>query len=95
MTKHAALTLGVLLQMAVPACAGQRTPSGTTDDEPRVVNVLCNSTVGHDTGACQPRAERKCGGKARLLGVVSSVEMTGRPTGRLYMITARYQCIDA
>lgn len=84
----------LLLPSLSTACAGQSgAPEPMTGR--RTVNVMCNSTVTHDTGACQPRAEKECGGKARLAGVISSIEMTGRPTGRLYTITARYECDDA
>ena len=80
-----------LLPLVAGACASEaNTPVDRGSS--RVVTVMCNSTVSNDTGACGPRAEEKCGGKVRLLGVVSSVEMTGRPTGRLYTITARYAC---
>lgn len=54
--------------------------------------MMCKSTVSGDTYACQAKANDACGRQARLLGVISSVEMTGRRSGRLYTITARYSC---
>jgi hypothetical protein len=91
MINMAGRVVTLLLAPVAGACAGQA--NATVDqDSSRIVTVMCNSTVGNDTGACGPRAEEKCDGKARLLGVVSSVEMTCRPTGRLYTITARYEC---
>lgn len=91
MARRLLFASALLLQLLPVACAGQ---AGVPDAENgrRTVDVMCNSTVSHDTGACKPRAEEKCGGRTRLAGVVSSVEMTGRPTGRLYTITARYEC---
>lgn len=94
MINMAGRVVALLLALVAGACAGQANVP-VDQESSRIVTVMCNSTVGNDTGACGPRAEEKCGGKARLLGVVSSVEMTGRPTGRLYTITARYECMNA
>lgn len=92
MPKRVMLVLGLLLPSASPGCAGQTHPA---PDKSRAVTVLCNSTVGYDTGACQLRANEACGHGARLAGIISNVEMTGRPTGHLYTITARYECEGA
>lgn len=81
----------VSLNLVSSACAIGASASGD-DVGPKIASVMCNSTVSNDTGACGPRAEEKCGGKARLAGVISSVEMTGRASGKLYTITARYEC---
>lgn len=91
MINVAGRALALLLVPVTGASAGQAN-APADQDHSRTVTVMCNSTVGNDTGACAPRAEEKCAGEARLLGVVSNVEMTGRPTGRLYTITARYEC---
>ena len=90
MPSHTRHVLGLLLLSTSTGCATQAHSSspGTA----RAVTVMCNSTVNHDTGFCQGPANESCGGRARLAGVISSVEMTGRQTGQLYTITARYEC---
>ncbi|MGF7151555.1 hypothetical protein FHS96_005221 [Sphingomonas zeicaulis] len=94
MISIAARAVALMLTPVAGACAGQAN-APVAQHRSRIVTVMCNSTVSNDTGACAPRAEEKCDGKARLLGIVSNVEITGRPTGRLYTITARYECKNA
>lgn len=90
MTKLPLLVFGPLLLSVLSGCAGQSQSS--SPDLSRSVTVMCNSTVGYDTGFCQVKANETCGQRARLSGIISNVEMSGRPTGQLYTITARYQC---
>lgn len=90
MTKLTLLVFGPILLATLAGCAGQPQPSSS--DGSRSVTVMCNSTVGYDTGFCQLKANEACGHRARLAGIISNIEMTGRPTGQLYTITARYQC---
>lgn len=93
MTKFTMLVFAPLLLSAVGSCAGQ-SPS-RLPDESGSITVMCNSTVGHDTGFCQVKANETCGRKARLIGIISNIEMTRQTTGQLYTITARYQCSAA
>lgn len=88
-----ALVIPLVLQVAATGCASETVASAPGAS--RDVTVMCNSTVSHDTAACQVRANEACGRTARLTGVISSVEMTGKSTRQLYTITARYACTDA
>ncbi len=90
MTRFTMLGFGWLLLSALSGCAGQSQSSAPEGS--RSVTVVCNSTVGYDTGFCQIKANEACSQRARLAGIISSIEMTGRPTGQLHTITARYLC---
>jgi len=90
MNNYIMLALGLLPLSALSGCVGQT--HSMSPEKASTVTVMCNSTISHDTGFCQVRANENCGGKARLAGIISNVEMTGRPTGRLYTVTARYLC---